>query len=129
MGRVVFLLPGEIHPRTWLVGFDVSYEVFDCLLELVYSRWFHSILTSLIQRHADSPFSAEKIKRFNRSPHEARVLSCLRGLRQGTNLLQKFHHRHLDPVLAYLPILHPVNMNLGPVDSFVGWFLSHQRSA
>jgi hypothetical protein len=56
------------------------------------------------------------------------ILGGLPGLRQGINLLQEFHHGHLDPVFADLAILQAVNMNLSPVDAFIGWRLSHKGS-
>jgi hypothetical protein len=50
-------------------------------------------------------------------------------MRQGADLLQEFHHRHLDPVFADLAVLYAVNMNLGPMDALIGWALSHERSS
>src|ERR1700681_2308655 len=71
-----------------------------------------------------SPF-----ERFARPSAKSLVLGVRRGVGQGTSLLQQFHHSHLDPVFADLAILDAVNMNLGPVDAFIGWSLSHKRSS
>ena len=54
--------------------------------------------------------------------------TALSGPRQCSNLLQKFHHRHLDPVFANLAVLQSVDMNLGPVNALISRTLARERS-
>jgi len=49
-------------------------------------------------------------------------------LRERTNLLQEFHHANLGPVFRDFSILQTVDVDLRPLNLFVGWGRSHHRT-